>query len=112
MAKKYGRITTKDGKNTLTGEYYEFPFSFYFYTDGQTKVAYFMKSEWDFEEIKPTPYEVIKAMKPGTVFRQAGKPGALPFIRLTGDMYWSTLGNKAYPLTADEFRLDVEEVDE
>jgi len=80
--------------------------------DTRFNVRHFSKREWDFIEDKPTAYEVIKAMKPGTVFAGAGV-GATRYIRLDEDYYYSTFSNAVSQLTEHSFgsRFEAHEVE-
>jgi len=106
-----GTLTTKDGSNTLKVVDVEraVTIDYWFATPvgddhGQRS---FSMSNWTFTEDKPTAYEVIKAMKPGTVF--AGPAGgSTRYIRLDGDYYYSTYSHQVNKLDERSFVPTVE----
>ena len=90
----HGRITTKDGKNTLTGEFKALTGKYGdFRPDGTDNWMAVLKSEWNFVEDKPSAYEQIEAMEPGTIFEAQW---GTQYIKLTDSQVWSMYRNFAF----------------
>ena len=115
-----GKLVNKKTGDTLTVELLDIEkdgdLELFYYTriDGDQGARYFGSENWTFEEHKPSTYERVFAMKPGTIFTVTWNDDSpdYRYIKLFDEQVWSDFIQEAFVNDESEWGTEVYEVKE